>query len=518
MCARRRLPRGDRVREMRKITAVLRKITAVLAVVLAAAALQGCTSLTPYRTSWPAGSLDCSSDATGSVPAACAHSILETSTKGPYDLLFVEFDDQGLQYPDPKDYAGANGDQVLGQAREQMNLSIEYLAKLADMYGKLSVVLFIHGWKNDADAANGNVQSFREILSALALAEQSAGADGRHVVGIYVGWRGLSARLEPFEELSFWERKATAQYVAEGSVRALFARLKGFQCSRNDPAGKGGCRIRRAAQSPNIRMLLIGHSFGGLVLFNAIAEDLIDSLTYDIDQGGQPGPIGRFGDMVILLNPAFEATRYTPLERAAERVTSQSTDERYQTPIFVSITTSADWATGLAFPFGRFFNTLFERTTSAEEQIANSHTIGHVDAYITHKLTHSGPDPCPGWSSNTGVLPAAGAGPALSGEDKKQQVQKDLALEAQNSNLFFSRNLKDQKLGPGWVRAFCGGTVLQSVQADPNSPVWNVQTDSTVMTGHSDITNPVLIGFIRQLYEDVTLYPAAAGVARPGTR
>ena len=62
---------------------------------------------------------------------------------------------------------------------------------------------------------------------------------------------------------------------------------------------------------------MIGHSFGGLILFNAISEALIEGLTYRDDGGDRDAPAVRFGDMVILLNPAFEASRYTPLHRIA---------------------------------------------------------------------------------------------------------------------------------------------------------------------------------------------------------
>jgi len=482
--------------------------TRSLAIAALSLTLGACTPMTPFRTALatdPAQPADCSPQ-DGRVAAACARTMLESSTKPPYDLHFVEFDDQGLQYPDAGDYSGGNPADV-GEARQQIDTLINRLSALP-RGETLSLLVFVHGWKNNAAYDNGNVESFRRVLAAVSRTEADApSGTPRRVVGVYVGWRGLSATVEPFTELSFWDRKFTAEKVAVGSVRALFARLKAFQCDRNggqtDTGGRsrdGGCRGRKTGDNPNVRMLLIGHSFGGLIMYNAIAEDLIESLTYDLPTGRKPQPATRFGDMVILLNPAFEATRYTPLFRAAQRA-SQIGYQRYQAPIFVSVTTRADWATGLAFPFGRFLNTLFEREASSEEQQANRNTIGHVQQYITHTLLKSESETCPGWKLD----PSTDA-----------EIRNNQELEKQASRRFFADyQLSDGKLKDPWTRPFCGNMALQlltagetnGVKPDPDSPIWNVATDKPIMNGHSDITNAYLESFVRQLYQDVVLYP-----------
>jgi hypothetical protein len=211
--------------------------------------------------------------------------------------------------------------------------------------------------------------------------------------------------LGPVANLSFWDRKFTAQYVAEGSARALFSRLKGFQCSQNTPPGKAGCDAAPSGARPKVSMILIGHSFGGLILYNAISQALIESLSYAADSGNPSAPAERFGDLVVLLNPAFEATRYTPLHRIA----TTRAYATYQAPIFVSVTSTADTATGTFFPLGRFLNTLLETTVSKEESTANKNTIGHVPLYITHKLRMSDAPPatCDGWKSLQGLDAAA---------------------------------------------------------------------------------------------------------------
>jgi hypothetical protein len=265
--------------------------------------------------------------------------------------------------------------------------------------------------------------------------------------------------------------------------------------------------LQRGARGAKVRMLIIGHSFGGLIVFNAISEYLIESLTEE-GQGSTEASHGaatpqRFGDMVVLLNPAFEATRYTPLQRVAAR----RDYDHYQAPLLVLITSTADTATRRFFNLGRRVNSFFEHEASKEETIANVNTPGHVEGYITHELTRSpeqqaGATPCRAWV------------PPKTVED----MRSNLKLEAEAAQAFFAaqgtRNDSHQiTLKPGWVRTFCNQTTLKHVvrpvskdspyqQNHPNVSIWNVRTDSSIIAGHSDINGPLLTNFIRQLYHD----------------
>jgi hypothetical protein len=173
--------------------------------------------------------------------------------------------------------------------------------------------------------------------------------------------------------------------------------------------------------------------------------------------------------------------------------------EHYQTPIFVSITSTADWATGIAFPIGRSVNTFFETSLSGEEHDANKKTLGHMDPYITHELLmrSDGGMTCPGWK------PVLDPSAPLA----MDQERKNLTLERNNSRQFFGEDPASLSLLPGWQRNFCGDTVLRQLKTDPNSPVWNVSTDGAIIPGHNEITQPVFVNFVRQLYHDTVIYP-----------
>ena len=450
--------------------------------------LASCTPAAPYRTTLPDPPPNCHVSDEGDVSAECGTSRHERTTD--YDLLFVEFDDQGLLYP-------GSQQKKLEQWPRDIDEIMDRLHQLAGGYKEqgISLFLFVHGWKHNASSEDENVRAFRRMLQSAALVEQASQSHHR-VIGIYIAWRGLSSTVEPFLELSFWERKATALYVAHGSARGLLTRLKGFQQGIN-------CEVResciggepKAGTRPKVRFIMIGHSFGGLILFNAISGSLVEGLTYRQDSGDPGAPAVRFGDMVVLLNPAFEASRYTPLHRI---VTNPDRPfEKYQAPVLVSITSTADWATGLAFPAGRFINTIFEKAASPEESKAIKNTMGHVPLYITHKLASSDFE-CAGW--NRDVMTAD---PSI----RVSQMRENLRVESENNAKFFGTE-RAPVLQDHWVRNFCGGAVLTHVNYKPNSPIWNVQTDKSVIKDHGDIAGSILTNFLRQLYKDSYEFPA----------
>ena len=98
------------------------------------------------------------------------------------------------------------------------------------------ILLFVHGWKNNAVYDNDNVEMFRKTLKQPGTAEMiQTNHVTRKVVGVYAGWRGLSAEWEPFKELSFWERKNTAHKVGGyGAMTELLVDLETSQQAGND--------------------------------------------------------------------------------------------------------------------------------------------------------------------------------------------------------------------------------------------------------------------------------------------
>ena len=477
--------------------------------------LSSCVDLAPFRTELPTKGSACTNCPETSLNSE--HSIRESTEQ--YDLYFVEFDDQGLQYPaemfctkdendpckPPKCDLTRNDCLNTPAAAYQINNLIKQLNQTlsGEQWKGMSLVVYIHGWKHNAESSDPNLKGFRQLLENSALIEKEL-KTGRRVAGLYVSWRGQSIDLPYLEDITFWSRKTAALHVAQGSSRELFARLRGFKCAQNSKGQKEGERNcnRPATGDQPVKVVLIGHSFGALVLYNSISGSLIESMTHAFDAEADEKAYWRFGDLTVLLNPAFEATRYTPLHRIARGADYS----RYEAPLLVSITSSADQATGIAFPAGRAINSIFERYAPlSEERVANRRTMGHYAPYITHELKsyddEKRPAECAGWQVGTSLK---------EGTTDQRKLAANLEIEERNRERFFCDNgewseAQFKLKRAGWLRQFCGGVQLEHTGGKENSPIWNVSTDASIIKNHNDIMEPKLVDFFRQLYLDTVL-------------
>src|SRR5690606_5395767 len=144
------------------------------------------------------------------------------------------------------------------------------------------------------------------------------------VIGLYIGWRGRS--LPGFlDYVTFWGRKGAAERVGQNDMKEFMARLQELYVEHRPDARRPGQfpTIPPVNGSKFLGMVTIGHSFGAQVLMKAIGGSLEDQLqllnrhpAYLRDtQPGVPDPAQRFavsgvGDLIVLLNPALEASQY----------------------------------------------------------------------------------------------------------------------------------------------------------------------------------------------------------------
>ncbi len=287
-----------------------------------------------------------------------------------YYTAFVEFDDQGWFWD-----------------RKQM----EVLLRLLYQHGQARkdeflIVLYAHGWQHNAGACDSNVVCFQRILERFDVLERQGRGTPRKVVGVYVGWRGrsISEDFSIVDKLSFWQRKDAALRVGNGGVEQLLAMLNEFREYKNPE------RDRTKTQ-----LLITGHSFGGQVVFTAIKNLLVHGATrLRTDDSERLGyePARGVGDLIVLVNPAFEGSMYEPLHDAAvNRCFPES-----QRPALMIVTSETDYATRYAFPIGRWFNTRLQAFSAQRANRAEGDaivkTVGHLDRYRTHTLSLVHPD------------------------------------------------------------------------------------------------------------------------------
>lgn len=471
------------------------RLDRLFGLLVAAIALSGCMGM--HRTEL-AEAKPCNPDRNGFLPAdgpkACASSYAEVATQERlhYTMYFAEFDDQG--WPFAKE----------GSGNVQMYALLEALRKKlrGDMDARpehpciekgaatVNLLVFVHGWKHNAAADDGNVANFRRLTRDLAEAECTGGASKREVVGLYIGWRGKSWDLgEPLINVSFWDRKSAAADVAQGSVRELFAALDAIVDAANAK--------RTPGQLKPVRMLMVGHSFGGHILLTALGGAVIKSIsTFSEGKGDlencahKDNPdISRDGDMIVLVNPAIEGTRYHPLHRVAERWRHRC----YRAPLMVSVTSESDIATKFFFRAGRLVSTLFEDYESAEQRYADRSTFGHNQAYISHELRLAGEHGVPP------VLPVA--------ECKAWQglpLVPRIMAEYWNQCHFARDAIKSWD--PRAPRAFCGGAVLTALRpGEWRAPILNIRAAKSLIADHSQIYDERFVSFLRELYMDTLI-------------
>ena len=370
--------------------------------------------------------------------------IVNPGTSIEYSLGFVEIDDQGQM-----------------RDRRQMDALLDSLYQRA---GKESLLLtvFVHGWHHNAKPGDKNIENFKNNLAMLSAIEHKRSGTGepRRVAGIYVGWRGESIDVPPFNYLTFWDRKNTAQDVGYLGISELLVKLEEIANVNNviHPDRKS-------------RLVIIGHSFGGAVVFSATSQILASRFVDSKEGKTYTGNAGGFGDLVVLLNPAFEALRYAPFYDMAQARCSYFPNQK---PRLVVLTSEADDATGILFPLGRIFSTVFETHDDIErndcgfkltldEGEADRHTIGHYQSLISHTLT-------------------------------PLSEQKDLKV-ARYDNIDNIWNTQTS----GGSTAF-GSTVLTHLnKTTPRNPYLNIRVDEEIIHDHNDVFNEKVMEFIRLL-------------------
>ena len=295
-----------------------------------------------------------------------------------YSLRFIESDDEGWFW-DPQ------------QANESMRLIRSKLDKRQTL-----VVVFVHGWHHSAECCDQNVEGFRNTLQQL-----SGLVKDFDIVGIYVGWRGRSL-MGWLDYFTFWGRKSAAERVGQNDLKEFLARLHDLYveyrpdvCVQNEEPA-----CEQAPPSPKNFMGLIsmGHSFGAQVLLRAVNGSMEDRLQHlnpqpaylRTAQPATPDPsvehsLTGMGDLIVLINPAAEASQYHRLHMLSRGLTYS----QFQSPVMLVLSSENDWARHRLFTFGRWLGEIFTgkpRKNDEVERTVERQALGVFPGHITHQL------------------------------------------------------------------------------------------------------------------------------------
>ncbi len=283
-----------------------------------------------------------------------------------FTLGIVEFNDEGLAW-----------------SRVQRSAVLAMLREKGNQNGAL-IVVFVHGWKHNATVCDDNVACFRRVLAGLAQVEATKPQNRRAVIGVYVGWRGLSYCREPARTLSVWSRKRVGEKLGESQGREFLREVlriyKDFKRDHDDT-----------------RLVVAGHSLGAGVVYSAFGPLVTQALNDALDNrtGSQIEPIDHAGDiplpdLVVLANPAFEAELYKRTQRDLEKM------ERLhlqfapgQLPLLLTVSSESDMATHRIFPPAqvvRYALAPFEWTRGLPFLRRSIVTVANFGPYLTDRL------------------------------------------------------------------------------------------------------------------------------------
>ena len=374
----------------------------------------------------------------------------------------MELDDHGLYWSD-----------------KQLPASMEMIEAAAEPNGAI-VAVFVHGWMNNArypDEINGNVNNFKnDVLATMSQHETEAarreGRPRRNVVGVYVAWRGMTIQGKLFW-LSFYDRKDAALRVADTQATVTLRSL-----------------IAKTRENPRSQIIVIGHSFGGLITERALGPVLITE-AMRARTGTLAGALLREApDLVLLINPATNATRALgdvwTLKESPDIVPRRPTifhrrqEALTDTPLIISLTSATDTATGIAFPLAEYIEGAFQSFRSWDgtpmdgvfpsERTVYAKTMGHLPEIWSHDVTFRQLAEA---RTNAATEPAA---PCPEHEP--------------NAEICFVVGRDMFTLSPRAGRF-------------NDTHYWIMQIPKTIVNGHSDVWNPVWVNMLVGMMESL---------------
>lgn len=296
---------------------------------------------------------------------------------GQYWIGYSEFDDQGWKFQKKKP---TQMDVIQARLLEDLK---------ANPQTDFEIITFVHGWHHSAKDDDCNVQEFRAMVELANKKSNPAGKINRKIVGLYIGWRGESLDVPALRYLTPFDRSNAADRVAKGDVRSLFALINKIQLKEN------------SAHKRKMTTVVIGHSYGGLIAFHSLSPGLLSQLTMgkrdDLQdkcpETAEDAPTS-FPNLLILINPAFEATRFESVHELNKPSDLDCNITKTLPPKIVVITADNDYATDKIFVAERKVLTLLEKyppkpdeeVGDKDERESNTHAIGFIDRLRTHRL------------------------------------------------------------------------------------------------------------------------------------
>ena len=340
---------------------------------------------------------------------------------------------------------------------QQKTAILHKIEELGKSKRPLLIVVYIHGWHNNADNNNPETDRSRNAVKfdyflarhadqARRLFEQRGHATPPAVLGIYVGWRGDSLTTPGLKMTTIGDRAEAANRLAENHLYST-----DLGPSLRDIASA----LHRA--DPNGRMMVVGHSLGGRIVTRLFMGDIAQ---------GKEQPLGK-NSLLVALEPAIGADCY-------DQTLGPTHKGKGGPPTFASVTSQSDSAVGWIYRIG---SVIIPDCDSSSP--AHGVSIGDYDAYLTHQVLYNydekkliAPDPSvtfPPDNSPDNWFEVAG---------RKSVIYRKRNAQCDENNVVACYDSGDAQT---YTMDF-----LARANVAHAGPVWNVLTDTTVIDLEND--------------------------------
>ncbi len=437
--------------------------------------------------------------------ASNPHNSIRGPADGRYKLAFVELNDQGSELD-----------------TSQRTAALDLIRKAP----RPVLLLYIHGWQNNANSAD--VCHFEHFLDQLSRFPEATGRN-INIIGIYIGWRGIDLKVPVLKFLTFWSRKSTGYSIAaENGCLAAISEL---------------ALAARAPDKTFHRCLLLGHSFGGLLLENTISHSILD-----VSSTGARNTSPW--DMAVAFNSAdssigtrqlmteldhlykYDPVQHTYVARTAESEKGSVLSENR--PFLVILQSENDQATGQIFPIGTgAFNVVGLRAHWDKVAVpgGNGQKVSE-NAFYTHTPGNNK------YLINYHVVPLGEATPPPVLRATANRAFEANILENHPDFTFYTSEhnnghadpfCRDGSYNPDEVRPATEKEIWRRWQfaysGNARVPIWVVRVPKEIIWGHGGLWSDNSVAMLAALFRiQFPLPPEAlaalrsAGVAPRGTR
>jgi len=265
---------------------------------------------------------------------------------------------------------------------------------------------------------------------------------------------------------------------------------------RNNSRGE----LHRDRRQAPTQLIVVGHSFGGALTYSALTPLLVERALQSDPVTHTQGAVRGFGDLVVLINPAFEAARFQVLYGLTTNRPTYLPDQSVNLAIFTSKT---DDATKVAFPIGRWFSTFWEKCRDGGQKKANRTAVGHFGPSTTHDLV-------PFTNLNVSAvrsMPVKRKGsPTI--QSKKYKGQETIQESAEQINRLKTQIKRHQQTTatemPDRSYEFSAARLIPRQTNILHLPVINVSVDHSIIPNHGDIDTQAFLTFLREFVAALT--------------